>query len=68
MGLPFAPTFASIFITFHEQRWLEECLSQFALLFYRRYVDDTFVIFKEEAHATSFFKFINSQHSNTSLY
>ena len=64
MGLPLAPTFANIFMSFHEQRWLEECPPQFAPLFYRRYVDDTFVIFKEEAHATSFFNFINSQHSN----
>ena len=64
MGLPLAPTFANIFMSFHEKHWLESCPEEFSPLFYRRYVDDTFVIFKQESHAALFFNFINSQHPN----
>jgi len=33
-------------------------------LFYKRYLDDTFVVFNNESHATQFFDFINTFHPN----
>ena len=33
-------------------------------LFYRRYIDDTFAIFKTKRSATQFFEFINTLHPN----
>ena len=34
------------------------------MLFYRRYVDDTFCLFHSERDATLFFNYINKQHPN----
>ena len=34
------------------------------VLFYRRYVDDTFCLFHSEQDATAFFEYIDSQHPN----
>ena len=54
MGQPLGPTFANIFMCFHEQNWLEQCPSEFAPILYKRYIDDTFVLFKDKAHVHLF--------------
>jgi len=64
MGLPLGPTFANIFMCHHETKWLEQCPSEFCPVFYRRYVDDTFVLFHKEEHAESFLSYLNGQHPN----
>ena len=43
---------------------MEECPIRFRPLFYRRYVDDTFALFRYEHHAESFLEFVNRQHQN----
>jgi len=42
MGSPLAPVLANLFMGHHEKLWLEnfQCSK---ILFYRRYVDDTFL-------------------------
>ena len=45
MGSPLGPTLANIFLCYHEENWLKECCSSFQPIFYRRYVDDIFVLF-----------------------
>ena len=45
MGLPLGPTFANIFLCHHEQKWLQNCPSEFRPTLYRRYVDDCFFYF-----------------------
>ena len=35
-------------------------------LYYRRYVDDTFIIFKDEKSAYRFYEYLNNQHQNIS--
>ena len=62
MGLPLGPTFANIFMCFHEKQWLSSCSAEFAPVFYRRYVDDCFILFKDPSHADLFLSFLNSQH------
>ena len=64
MGLPLGPTFANIFMCFHERRWLGECPEAFRPIFYKRYVDDTFLLFKNRNHVPLFLDYLNSQHSN----
>ena len=64
MGLPLGPTFANIFMCFYEKIWLHNCPSEFKPLFYRRYIDDTFLLFREESHVKMFLDYLNSQHSN----
>ena len=50
MGSPLGPTLANIFLCHWEEIWLEKCPLQFRPLFYRRYVDDTFLLFRSESH------------------
>lgn len=64
MGSPLGPTLANAFMCHMEEKWLSECPSQFKPLFYRRYVDDTFLIFKSQTHITPFLEYLNSRHSN----
>ena len=64
MGLPLGPTFANIFMCFHETNWLRDCPSSFKPIFYRRYIDDTFLLFKSETHVKPFLDFLNSKHPN----
>ena len=47
----------------HEKIWLEQQKDS-EVLFYRRYVDDTFCLFNSEGDAELFFQFINNQHPN----
>ena len=47
-----------------ESRFLNDCPADFKPLYYKRYVDDTFVIFREASHANLFLNYINSQHNN----
>ena len=64
MGSPLGPLFANIFISFHEKSWLADCPSLFKPIFYRRYVDDCFLIFTSRDHVTPFLSYLNSKHPN----
>ena len=64
MGLPLGPSFANIFMCFHEKEWLNDCPEEFKPVFYRRYVDDTFMLFKDKSHVSPFFDYLNSKHPN----
>ena len=64
MGSPLGPIFANIFLCSHESIWLQNCPVEFKPLFFRRYVDDCFVIFRSHDHVTPFLNYLNSQHKN----
>ena len=64
MGLPLGPTFANIFMCYHEKKWISDCPVDFKPVFYRRYVDDTFILFKDSSHAPKFLDYLNSKHQN----
>ena len=64
MGSPLGPTLANIFLCHWEEIWLEKCPLQFRPLFYRRYVDDTFLLFSSESHVKKFWRYLNSRHDN----
>ena len=64
MGLPLGPTFANIFLCFNEKKWLDGCPNSFKPIFYRRYIDDTFILFRDPTHVTEFFNYIDSRHPN----
>ena len=64
MGLPLGPTFANIFMCHYETKWLNDCPSSFRPLFYKRYIDDTFLLFSDESHCVQFFDYLNSKHDN----
>ena len=45
MGSPLGPDLANIFICSFESKWLRNCPNDFKPMFYRRYIDDIFVLF-----------------------
>ena len=60
MGSPLGPIMANIFMCFLEEQMLEGCLLAYRPLFYRRYVDDTFTIFRSRDAAENFLQHINN--------
>ena len=46
MGGCVSPTLAEIFLGHHESLWLDKCPPVFKPVLYRRYVDDTFLLFR----------------------
>ena len=64
MGSPIAPTLANIFLNFHEINWLNNCPNDIKPVLYRRYMDDTFLLFREESHIQTFLNYLNGQHIN----
>lgn len=63
MGSSLASVLANLFMGHHERICLEQYKGH-KVLFYRRYVDDTFCFFNNENNALLFFGFIISQHIN----
>ena len=46
MSSSLGPTLANNFMCHFGNIWLENCLTQFKTVVYRRYVDDTFLLFR----------------------
>ena len=63
MDSPFSPLLVNLFMGHHEKLWLENWQGS-EVLFYRRYVDDTFCLFLSENDALLFFNYITFRHHN----
>ena len=63
MGSPLGSALANLFMGYHENKWLNSEESS-TVLFYKRYVDDIFCLFKCETDAKRFLSFLNRQHPN----
>ena len=64
MGSPLGPHLANIFMSHMEKKWLQNCPIDFKPVLYRRYVDDTFLLFNSRDHVQLFLTYLNSQHPN----
>ena len=64
MGSPLEPSLANIFMSHLEKRYLANCPSEFKPVLYRRYVDDTYCLFRDRDHVAMFLEYINCQHPN----
>ena len=64
MGSPLGPTLANAFLCHHEKKWLANCPFEFKPVYYKRYVDDIFVLLKSETHLPLFKNYMNSCHQN----
>ena len=64
MGSPLGPSMANIFMCALEQKYLNGCPSEFKPVLYRRYVDDTFCLFRHREHVDKFLEYINNFHPN----
>ena len=51
-------------MAYHEQNWLTNCPEDFKPVFYRRYVDDIFVLFRSPEHINLFKHYMNTCHTN----
>ena len=64
MGSPLEPSLANAFWAQHEQNQLDSCPFEYRPSFYRRYLDDIFVLFKSSGHLKRFQSYLNSCHVN----
>ena len=64
MGSAASPVIANVFLNHFETTVLNNCPADFKPKFYRRYLDDTFLLFDNEEQARLFLDFINSKHNN----
>ena len=67
MGSPLGPTMANVFLSFYEVKWLEQCPKEFKPVFYRRYVDDIFVLFESAENLSKFRDYFNTRHPDMSF-
>ena len=61
MGSPLGLTLASVFLCYHEKIWLQNWPSQFKPVIYRRYVDDTFLLFRSKHHIEKFLYYLTQK-------
>ena len=61
MGSPVCAVSAHIFMSHHKKKWLELCHARCKPTLYRRYVDDTYLIFKSQTNVEPFFNYLNRQ-------
>ena len=64
MGSPLGPTMANIFICYHESNCLKDWQQDFKPVYYKRYVDDIFVLFNKQKHVQLFLECISKKHEN----
>ncbi|XP_069993512.1 uncharacterized protein [Penaeus vannamei] len=64
MGSPLGPSYTNAFLCHHEINWLKQCPPEFRPVYYRRYIDDTFVLFKHPSHVNLFLNYLNSKHQS----
>ena len=56
MGSPLGPTLANVPMCSFENIWLENCPNHFKQIVCRRFVDDTFLLFRLKNHVDKFKK------------
>ena len=64
MGSALGPTLANVFMCNFENFWLENCPSHFKPVVYRRFADDTFLLFRSKDHVEKFRNYLNKQHKS----
>ena len=64
VGSLLGPSLANAFLCFHEQIWLNDCPENFKPVYYRRYVDDIFALFRSLDHLEKFTNYLHSKHEH----
>ena len=64
MGSPLGPSLANAFSAHYEQVWLDDCPDEFKPIYYKRYVDDIFVLFRSPHHLEKFSEYLTTKHAN----
>ena len=56
MGPPLVSVLANLFLGFHQQSWIKQA-TNVRPIFYNRYLNDIFGIFKSESHADTLYSY-----------
>ena len=64
MGSPLGPVLANVFMCHIEEILFSQCSPAFRPVYYKRYVDDTFILFQSKVAAEQFLEYANSLHPN----
>ena len=64
MGSHLGSSLAHAFLSHYEQIWLNDCPDEFTPVYYKRYVDDTFVLFRSLHHLQIFNEYLNTKHAD----
>ena len=56
--------FANIFPSYFEQIWIQTCLCEFKPVIYKRYADESFLLFRSKGDIEKFLCYLNCQHYN----
>ena len=64
MSLPLLGCLSNIFLCFNVSTWLSNCQINFKPIFYKRYLNDTFILFNHPSHTPLFLQYMNNQHPN----
>ena len=64
MGSPLGPSLANAFLAHYEQIWLNDCPDEFKPVYYKRYVDDIFLLFRSPHHLEKVNEYLNTKHAN----
>ena len=67
MGSPLGPALANIFMCSFENKWLKDCPHSLKPVFYRRYVNDIFVLFSSLDQVEKFKKYLSSKYPNVKV-
>ena len=62
MVSPLGPTLANSFLCDYDDIWLHNCSLECKLSYYKRYLDNIFVLFESETQVESFKNFMNNCH------
>ena len=60
-------TLANAFLVHFKKNWLQNCPPDLKLYYYRRYVDDIFLLFTTPKHLEAFQNFLNGRQANMSI-
>ena len=58
---------ANVFLVHFEKNWLQDCPSDFKPYYYRRHVNNIFVLFTSPQYLEAFRNFLNGRHANMSF-
>ena len=68
MGSLLGPALANIFMCSFESKWFRDCPNDLKPVFYRRYIDDIFVLFSTPDHVDKFREYLPSKHPNINFF
>ena len=62
MGSSLGSALANVFLCNFEEQFLFDCPMDYKPISYRRYVDDTLLLFSSKLHVIKFLNYINPKH------